>query len=117
MARYSIGSLAIGRPNSSTSPWEGCSSPQMALRVVLLPAPLGPSSPVTPGRSSNDRSATATTSPYHLENRRNSTTGGLLMSPPDPQDHLDLGAHGRRRSTRQIRMATATAATAAIAAR
>ena len=84
IARYSIGSRWMGRPNSSTSPWEGWSSPQMAFRVVVLPAPLGPSSPVTPGPSSNDRSATATTSPYHLENRRSSTTAPAAGCPLMP---------------------------------
>src|SRR5215213_2113415 len=36
------------------------------LRIVDLPAPLGPSRAVTPGPIPNVRSETATTSPYHL---------------------------------------------------
>ena len=107
IARYSIGSRWMGRPNSSTSPWEGWSSPQMAFRVVVLPAPLGPSSPVTPGPQ--------------LE--RQVGDGDHVPVPLGEPPQLDNGpggrlpAHARRRSTRQVRRAAATATTTAIATR
>src|SRR5215203_3858105 len=47
-------------------PDEGRSRPVSILKVVDLPAPFGPSSPVTPGPTWKETSATATTSPYHL---------------------------------------------------
>ena len=42
---------------------------------VVLPAPLGPSKPVTPGPKAQVRSDTATFWPNHLETARTSTVG------------------------------------------
>src|SRR5437763_2994251 len=59
--------------------------------MVLLPEPLGPSSPTTsPSAMENDTSRTARRGPYHLTRFRTSTTGGLI-------DGLS-GAGVRRRS-------------------
>ncbi len=51
-------------PASSTSPTVGGSSPQSILMVVVLPAPLAPSSPYTsPGRTARFTSFTASNAP------------------------------------------------------
>ena len=42
--------------------------------TVVLPAPFGPSSPVTPGCTSSVTSFTATTFPYHFDTDRNDMT-------------------------------------------
>src|SRR6476620_10712796 len=59
-------------------PADGRSRPVSILKVVDFPAPFGPSSPVTPGPSWNDTSATATTSPYHLARLVTSTVGACM---------------------------------------
>ena len=47
---------------------------------VVLPAPLGPRMPVTPGKTSKVTSFTATTLPYHLETASTSMLGsGALV--------------------------------------
>ena len=51
----------------------------MAIRVVL-PAPLGPSSPVTPGPMVSETSLTATTLPNQRET--DSRTSVLTATPP-----------------------------------
>src|SRR5580704_16072329 len=56
-----------------TCPAVGVSRPEMQLMVVVLPAPLGPSSPkISPGLAENEMSSTAVSSPYDL--RRWSTS-------------------------------------------
>src|SRR5918997_985852 len=55
-----------GRPSTRTVPLDGRISPETRLRIVDLPAPLGPRSAVTPAPIPTVRSETATTSPYHL---------------------------------------------------
>src|SRR3954469_1812058 len=48
-------------------PLLGSSTPRIMLMVVVLPAPLGPSSPtISPGAIENDRSSTASVPPYAL---------------------------------------------------
>ncbi len=49
-------------------------------RIVDLPAPFGPSSPVTPGPRTNEMSFTATTLPYQRETSRSSTAAPGLSS-------------------------------------
>src|ERR1700743_3358515 len=47
--------------------------------MVLLPEPLGPSSPTTsPSATQNDTSRTARRGPYHLTRFCTSTTGALI---------------------------------------
>ena len=60
--------------------------------VVVLPAPLGPSSPkISPRRTSNEVLATAVKSPK----RRTSSRTAMTTSPdPAPCGRLDLGAAG-----------------------
>src|SRR6266545_235221 len=60
----------------SASPAVGCASPSRSLRVVVLPAPLGPRKPViVPGPSANVSASTAKTSPYRLVRFRALRTG------------------------------------------
>src|SRR5437588_438748 len=55
------------RPLTVVEPDVGASSPTIIRIVVDFPAPLGPRNPVTiPGRTVNDRSCTATLSPYRF---------------------------------------------------
>src|SRR5262245_10288871 len=50
--------------------------PEMQLRVVVLPAPLGPKSPkISPGRAVKDTWATATRSPNCVRSPETSITG------------------------------------------
>jgi len=50
-----------------TVPVDGPNKPQIIFNEVDLPEPFGPRSAVTPGPMLNERSETATRSPYHLE--------------------------------------------------
>src|SRR5579872_3003684 len=82
------------RPATSTSPRSGVSSPAIIDTVVVLPAPLGPSRPVSrPASMPNDTSSTATSVPKLL--RR------LLMVSTDAT--LAYRAAGRRRSGPEAR--------------
>ena len=47
-ARIARGSLATSMPNTRICPLVGFTNPSSALSIVLLPAPLGPSSPTAP---------------------------------------------------------------------
>ena len=53
----------------------------MSFMNVLLPAPLGPSSPVIPDGTLTDTSLRPMTCPYHLDTCSAVTTG-TLTSPP-----------------------------------
>jgi len=62
-----------------TEPDAGESRPMIMRIVVDLPDPLGPRKPVTvPGRTSKERSSTATTLPNRLESPRASITRSAL---------------------------------------
>src|SRR6188472_336868 len=71
-------------PNTVTVPCDGCVRPPIARSRVVLPAPFGPSSAVTPGSTTSETSLTATTPENHLETP--STTmvgsGGALIPAP-----------------------------------
>ena len=54
-------------PSTRTEPCEGAVSPASIRSIVDLPAPLGPSSAVTPGPTWNETSDTATTSANHFD--------------------------------------------------
>ena len=63
-SRTSIGRAAASTPSTVTRPAAGFSGVVSIRMVVVLPAPLGPSSPnVSPGRISRSTSFTATCSP------------------------------------------------------
>src|SRR5687767_6655185 len=77
-----------GSPFTSTRPRLGRSIPHTSLSSVLLPAPLGPRRPVTPGPRSTVTSFRPSTSPYHLLTRSIFTLEaakaavGVIPSPP-----------------------------------
>src|SRR3954464_10032558 len=79
------GLSAAGAPSMSTSPADGASSPAIMWRTVVFPAPLGPSTPVTPGPSAQETSLTATTFPYQRDawrsSRRGPGAGGVYVWP------------------------------------
>jgi hypothetical protein len=54
-------------PPISTRPFDGRRSPDSMCRIVVLPAPFGPSRPVIPGPNANVMSLTATTGPYQRD--------------------------------------------------
>ena len=57
IARYAV-------PSTVARPADGSASPQIIRRVVDLPAPLGPTKPVTvPGEQRKETSLTASTAP------------------------------------------------------
>src|SRR5690606_15998458 len=56
-----------GAPNTSIDPTSGLRMSRIIRRVVVFPAPLGPSmANISPGRTSNDRSSTAVKFPYRF---------------------------------------------------
>src|SRR5215467_6497188 len=57
----------VGSPSSVTVPCDGGRNPAIMCSTVVLPAPFGPSRPVTPGPSAIVTSLTATTLPYHRD--------------------------------------------------
>ena len=66
-SRSGVRSARYGRPPTSAVPASGASSPRIIRIVVDLPAPLGPTNPVTwPGGTVNDRPSTATVAPVAL---------------------------------------------------
>ena len=65
-------------PAMRTTPADGASRPAIRWRSVDLPAPLGPSRPVTPGPSANVMSLTATTLPYQRETCSSSMAGARV---------------------------------------
>src|SRR5437899_5347484 len=71
----------MSTPSTSISPAVGSSSPSSMAMVVVLPAPLPPSSPSTaPGATAKVRSSTATTSPYTLRRCRTAMEGDWAMA-------------------------------------
>src|SRR6516162_6247707 len=67
MSRAPGGSRVTSRPSIRIAPTSGCSRPVIRRRVVVLPAPLGPSSTTnSPSFTVNDSSRTASTVPKRL---------------------------------------------------
>ena len=54
----------LGFPATVSVPLDGARKPEIMCRIVDLPAPFGPSRPVTPGPTDIVMSLTATTLPY-----------------------------------------------------
>ena len=69
----------IGSPSTVTAPLLGLSWPVMSFMNVDLPAPFGPSRPVTPGGTLTLTSLRPMTWPYHFETW-SAVTIGVLMS-------------------------------------
>lgn len=70
----------IGVPSSVTDPDDGARNPPIMWISVDLPAPFGPSSPVTPGPTFIDTPLTATTFPYQRDTF--SRINSLMTAPP-----------------------------------
>src|SRR6476660_3233746 len=77
-------------PSMPTWPFEGARKPPIMWMSVDLPAPLGPSRPVTPGPTVIVTPLTATTLPYHRETSRSSRT--LTVTPDRPRADRSFGA-------------------------
>src|SRR5690348_4611881 len=98
------GSRHDGRPSIRTRPDDGARSPERRCRSVDLPAPFGPSRPVTPAPTSNVMSFTATTFPYQRDTRSSAIgvvarsagrpAGAWRTAGPDPFPELALDSAG-----------------------
>src|SRR3954447_5016688 len=75
MWRLSAGLSQTSRPRTRTVPWLGRSCPVASCRSVDLPAPLGPSRPVTPAGMCSVSLFSPMTFPYHLETPSNAMIG------------------------------------------
>jgi hypothetical protein len=74
--RYTDGLRQAGVPPTVSVPRDGARNPAIMCSRVVLPAPFGPSRPVTPGPSVMLTSLTATTLPYQRETFTTSTVDG-----------------------------------------
>src|SRR5690606_4487404 len=81
------GTDASGTPSSSTLPADGASAPVSTRSSVVLPEPLGPSTPTTAPR------ATSSETPCSTSVRPNPTWTSTACSNPDP--HHDRPAQRR----------------------
>src|SRR5471032_729509 len=81
----------MSMPSTWIAPADGSSRPSSIEMVVVLPAPLPPSSPSTAPRGTvNVRSSTATTSPYTLRRCRTSMEG--VSATPSQRLHRGFDA-------------------------
>ena len=72
-------------------PADGRRYPVRIRRIVVLPEPFGPSSPMTsPAPTSRDTRSTASRGPYHLVSWSATMTGGMAGG-----DHRAVGRPGR----------------------
>ena len=86
-----------GRPPTSAVPSSAASRPRITRIVVDLPAPLGPTNPVTwPGRTVNDIPSSATAGPNRL---RRPLTSIVASIPGRLGNQGGLGRHARERSS------------------
>ena len=67
------------RPRTRTVPESGLRYPSQVSTVVVLPAPFGPSTAVTPARATRSRPSTAVFVPYRFTRAWTWTTGSLRM--------------------------------------
>src|SRR5262245_26038978 len=100
MRRKMPGLPHTGSPRILTVPLLGLSWPVMSLSSVDLPAPFGPSSPVTPLPIVMVMSLSPITCPYHFDRFSAATTGGTWLvidrSEVPSQNSLDTEAQRRR---------------------
>src|SRR5215467_6371854 len=86
-------------------PRSGFRTPSTHSIVVVLPAPLGPIRPkISPWRTSNDTSSTATVDPYALRRLETSMTAGeMSTSLPVGQAHpVEAAADAARRMNEML---------------
>ena len=75
-ARWYIGSRVTSRPSNMTVPPSESIRPMVMRKLVVLPAPLGPSRPTTsPWSTSKSTPLTTWRRPYHFSNPRTSRSG------------------------------------------
>src|SRR3954447_6736274 len=93
-----IGSLVTSRPSKRTLPPSQSIRPMVIRKLVVLPAPLGPSRPTTsPWATSKSTPLTTWRRPYHFSNPRTSKSGMARSSliaarqlSADPLHPLDI---------------------------
>ena len=74
---------SMRRPRKTIRPLVGASAPDTRLKSVVLPAPLGPISPVmVPGMISREQWSTARTPPKSLTTSRTCSTGAVSVTSP-----------------------------------
>ena len=79
--RRGVRRVRYRQPPTSAVPSSGASRPRMMRSVVDLPAPLGPTKPVTwPPRTVKDRSSTAVVRPYRLCTPRTSMVASMAAT-------------------------------------
>src|SRR5262249_47656378 len=84
-------------PSNRMRPAAGTSRPEIALSVVVLPAPLAPISTTSSARSTViETSATAATLPYRHCNPSTCSTGAPQIGADDLRVGLDLGGRAVR---------------------
>src|SRR5205823_10072823 len=92
-------SAAMLRPAKWMVPDCGRTRPEIARRVVLLPAPLAPSSvTISPASTRSDRPRTASTLPYAAATRSSSSSGTVVRLPEIGGDDFGVAQHLRRRA-------------------
>src|SRR5215203_5283149 len=93
----------MSRPSISTRPAAGVSSPAMHFKVVVFPAPEGPSrTKNSPSRTSRLRSSRATTSPYSLRIPLSESVA-LSFHRPERQAAHQVALDGKRQDERRDR--------------
>src|SRR5947199_10378958 len=73
------GLFHAARPRTRTDPWLGRSCPVASCNSVDLPAPLGPSRPVTPAGTRSVSLFRPMTLPYHFDTPSNSMIGVMVI--------------------------------------
>ncbi len=77
----STGSLRRSKPQTYAVPALGCRMPVNILRVVDLPAPLGPRKPtICPGSTLNESASTATCVAKRLDSVSRTIAGSLIAA-------------------------------------
>src|SRR5262245_43145628 len=110
------GSPMSSRPSNRTDPWRLRTMPMIDFSVVVLPAPLRPSSVTTsPGYTSKSGPCRMCDSSYHASSPRTARSGSGMARPQIRLDHLgiardagvvalgeDLAARQHRDGLRQV---------------
>src|SRR5438034_18996 len=90
--------VATSRPSTFICPWLGMTNPSSALIIVLLPAPLGPSSPMAPREKDAVTPLRARLRPYSTTTLSRTTTGSLSVM--NSQIYAHIGEKGPHRLPR-----------------
>ena len=83
-ARLNGGNLVMSSPSKRISPLDGGSNPDTQLNIVVLPAPLGPISPViVPAAAVIATSCSATLPPKRIVTPLMSSRASITRAPPE----------------------------------